>query len=189
MEGNLIGVFGSNLSVKSGLLNSIAKKSETEGIVVYQRNESGKKYSLLDDATYPERIQGYSRIASIADSAMYVFPQEGKLSPADGELALLLDALNLEGIVEAVDISRTSVAEVVKSSFKGLKISSFPIEERESKSSMIDLSKVGARKDYPRDHTLVYVDRAFNVKGVGLVPRFWPGRPTPKAFSGKNAEG
>ncbi len=77
MNGNLIGVFGSKEDLKSAFLASIGKKSETEGIVVYQRNDAGRKFSLLDDTSFPDKIQGYSRIATIADHAVYLFPNEG----------------------------------------------------------------------------------------------------------------
>ena len=169
MNGNLVGVFGSNAASKTAFLSSIGKKSETEGIIVYQRNEAGKRFSFLDDAVYPEKIQGYARIASISDHAYYIFPTDAKLSPSDGELAILLDSLGLKGEIEVVDGSKTAVSDIVRSSFKGLSLSSYEIEERSSKSSMIDLSRVGSRSDYPKDQTLVYIDRAFSVKGVGVV--------------------
>ncbi|HYB03239.1 MAG TPA: hypothetical protein VED17_02170 [Nitrososphaerales archaeon] len=169
MEGDLIGVFGSSSALKSSFLSSIGKKSETEGIVVYQRNEAGKKYSFLDDPTYSEKIQGYARIASICDYAMYLYPQEGKLSPMDGELAVLLDAFGPPGKVEVVDANLPDLSGVLKTAFKGLKLSSYEIEQRDSKSTILDLSQVRARSNYPKESTLVYIDRAFNVKGVGLV--------------------
>ena len=94
----MIGVFGSNPALKSSFLSSVGKKSETEGIIVYQRNEAGKKYSFLDDTSFPDKIQGYSRIASIVDYALYMLPQDGKLAPTDGELAVLLDSLDVDGV-------------------------------------------------------------------------------------------
>jgi selenocysteine-specific translation elongation factor len=169
MEGNIIGVFGSSADLKTTFLSSIGKKSETEGLVVYQRNESGNKYTLLDDISYPDKIQGYSRIASIIDYALYMFPPDGKLSPRDGELAVLLDSLSSSGTVEVIDGSQPNISGIVKSSFKGLSLSNFPIEERTARSSVMDFSHVKPRSDYPKDHLLVYIDRAFNVKGVGLV--------------------
>ncbi len=169
MEGTLIGVFGSNPALKSTFLSSVGKKSETEGIVVYQRNESGKKYSFLDDATFPDKIQGYARISSISDYALYMYPQEAKLAPSDGELAVLLDSFGLEGRVELMDSSIPDLASSLKTSFKGLKLSSYEVEQRDSKSSVIDLSHVIARSNYRADSPLIYIDRAFNVKGVGLV--------------------
>jgi selenocysteine-specific translation elongation factor len=169
MDGNLIGVFGSNPELKATFLSSIGKKSETEGIVVYQRNDSGRKYSLLDDTTFPDKIQGYSRIATIADYSLYLFPNDGKLQPSDGELAVLLDSIDAAGRVIVVDGTQPNIAATVKTSFKGLRLSNFPVEERSAKSSVIDFSEVKPRPDFPKDHPLVYIDRAFNVKGVGLV--------------------
>jgi selenocysteine-specific translation elongation factor len=168
LNGNLVGVFGSNPTLKSEFLSSIGKKSETEGIIVYQRNESGKKFSFLDDSLFPERIQGYARIAAISDSAYYIFPKDGKLTPCDGELAILLDSLGLTGEIEVIDGSEAAVSDIVKSSFKGISLSSYKIQERSSKSSVIDLSRIESRS-YPKDQTLVYIDRAFSVKGVGVV--------------------
>jgi selenocysteine-specific translation elongation factor len=169
LEGTLVGVFGANPSLKTSFLSSIGKKSETEGIIVYQRNEAGKRYSLLDDGTFPERIQGYARIASICDYALYSYPPEGKLSPPDGELAVLCDAFALDGTAELIDGSIPDFGTAIKTSFKGLKVSTYRTDTRDSKSSVINLSAAKARGDYPAGTTLVYIDRAFNVKGVGLV--------------------
>ena len=169
LEGNLIGVFGSNGALKSSFLSSIGKKSETEGIVVYQRNEAGRKYSLLDDPGYPDKIQGYARIASICDYALFMYPQEGKLAPTDGELAVLLDAYGLHGKVELVDSSMPDLPGKLKTSFKGLTLSTYDVDERDGKSSLIDLSQVSAKSNYPENATLIYIDRAFSVKGVGVV--------------------
>lgn len=169
LKGDLVGVFGSSSETKSSFLGSIGKKSETEGIVVYQRNEGAKKYSFLDDSTFPEKIQGYARIASIVDYAYYVFPTNARLSASDGELAILLDSFGMKGEIQVVDGSKDAVSTIVNSSFKGLTLSSYEINERSSKSSIIDLSRVNAKSDYPEDHALVYIDRAFSVKGVGVV--------------------
>ena len=169
MIGNLVGIFGSNQLVKTDFLSSVGKKSETEGMVVYQRNESGKKFSLLDDSFFPEKIQGYARIASIADCAYYIFPSGGKLTPPDGELAVLLDSLGLPGEIEVIDGSVEAASGLIASSFKGTALSKYALVARSVKSSVIDLSKIEQRTDYPKDHTLIYIDRSFNVKGVGLV--------------------
>src|ERR1700680_1183422 len=128
MDGNLIGVFGSNPELKATFLSSIGKKSETEGIVVYQRNDSGRKYSLLDDTTFPDKIQGYARIATIADYSLYVFPNDGKLQPSDGELAVLLDSLSAASRIVVVDGTQPNIGATVKTSFKGLSLSNFPVE-------------------------------------------------------------
>ena len=167
MNGFLCGVFGTNKDQKSLFENSVAKKSEIEGTIVYHKNESGFRYSFLDDAQYPDKLQGYSRIASLSDYFYYIFPSAGKLTPTDGELAVLLDAYGIDGTIELIDSSVGK--ETVRSSFKGLTLSDFPIEERDSKSSIIDLSNIRSSQNFAKTGTLIYIDRAFNVKGVGVV--------------------
>jgi len=169
MRGYLVGVFASNSDQKLAFENSVAKRNEAEGITVFLRSEGGTKYSFLDDSTFPEKIQGYARIASISDHAYYIFPNDGKLSAADGELAVLLDSLGVRGTIEVIDADASAYSEIVKKTFKGVSISEFPIEQRNSKSSVLTLSQIEDRDTWPKNSTLIYIDRAFNVKGVGLV--------------------
>ncbi|HYR03862.1 MAG TPA: hypothetical protein VEO75_00615 [Nitrososphaerales archaeon] len=97
MEGRIVGVFGTDANAKAALLAPITKKSEAEGaIVVHRRVEVGINYSFLDDAQFPEKVQGYSRIASMADHAVYVLPKFAKMAPPDGELAVIIDSFGLE---------------------------------------------------------------------------------------------
>lgn len=168
MDGFIVGIFGTSPSSKSAFLDSIAKKSEVEGLVVYHKTEGGKRFSFLDDSTFPDKIQGYARIASLSDYAFYVFPAGSKLTPPDGELAVLVDSQNLQGSIITVDAPGFS-PELVQSSFKGLSLSKFSVEERNSHSSIMDLSKIKQCAASPKSGTLVYIDRAFSVKGVGLV--------------------
>jgi selenocysteine-specific translation elongation factor len=167
LKGLFCGVFGTNREQKALFENSIAKKSEVQGIIVYHKNESGVRYSFLDDSQFPEKIQGYSRLASLCDYSYYLFPNSAKLTVPDGELAILLDGFGTEGVIEIIDANIAK--ETVYSSFKGLSLSKFPVEEREGKSSVIDLSKVRPSANIPESGTMIYIDRAFTVKGVGLV--------------------
>ncbi|HKW04572.1 MAG TPA: EF-Tu/IF-2/RF-3 family GTPase [Nitrososphaerales archaeon] len=165
MEGTIIGVFGSDPNLKSSFENSIAKKSEVEGITIYHKNEGSLRFSFLDDSSFPEKIQGYARIASLSDYAYYVLPSTPKLTPPDGELVVLVDSFGLNGSILAIDSSPRVDPNLA---FKGLRLANFRLEERSSKSSIIDLS--GIRAGDSKGHgALVYIDRAFNVKGVGLV--------------------
>ncbi len=162
-----MGVFGSDQAQKSLFEDSIAKKSEIEGIVVYHRAESGARYSFLDDRQFPEKIQGYSRIASLVDYALYLYPSGGKLTAPDGELAILINSFGLDGSIELIDGSAS--AQAIQTSFKGLTLSRFPVEERSIKSSILDFSRIRASTSFPSTGTLIYIDRAFGVKGVGVV--------------------
>ncbi len=167
MDGHTIGVFGTDKEQKARFMASVAKKSEVEGMIVYHKNEAGKRYSLLDDPQYPDRIQGYSRIASICDYAYYLLPKGGKLAPPDGELAVLLESFSLPGTVGIIDGAAPS--EVTKAAFRGLRLAEYPTDERAGDSSIIDLSGIGPSPNSPPKGTLVYIDRAFSVKGVGTV--------------------
>ncbi len=167
MEGITVGVFGTDPAIKEKFESSVAKKSEAEGITVYTRTEGGRRYSLLDTSDYPDRIQGYSRIASLVDHALYFFPKSGRLSAPDGELAVLLGAFGLPGRLELPDGVSTPGSAVA--ALKGTEVALYPPEERQSQSSAIDFSSAAPRADFPKGKTLVYVDRVFTVKGVGTV--------------------
>jgi selenocysteine-specific translation elongation factor len=167
MEGILLGVFGTDTYAKSGFESSVAKKSEAEGIAVYTRTEGGRRYSFLDTSDFPDRIQGYARIASLVDHALYFFPKSGRLTAPDGELAVMLGAFGAPGTLELID--GVPAPEVAASSLKGTAVAQYRIEERQGKSAAIDLAYALPRPDFPSSKTLIYVDRVFTVKGVGTV--------------------
>jgi len=167
MDGITVGVFGTDQDVKTTFESSIAKKSEAEGITVYTRIEGGRRYSFLDTSDYPGRIQGYSRIASMVDHALYFLPKAGRLAAPDGELAVLLGAFGLPGKLEIA--GGASTPGFAAAALKGTIVAGYPAEERQSQSSAMDLSSSAPRADFPKDGTLVYVDRVFTVKGVGTV--------------------
>ena len=161
-----VGVFGTDSRAKSAFESAVAKKSEAEGIVVYHRTDAGRRISLLDTVDYPDRIQGYSRIASICDYAYYFFPANGTLTPPDGELAVLLDAFGVQGTSILLD---TVPSELIRSYLKGTSVADFPTDSRASTSSVLDPSGITPRPSLPKEGSMVYVDRAFSVKGVGTV--------------------
>ena len=167
MDGVIIGVFGTDKEMKRKFLAAITKKSEAEGIEVHVRTEDGKRYSFLDVPDYPGKIQGYACVASIADRAYYLFPSSGRLTAPDGELAVLSGAMGLPGTLGLFDGS--SSADFAASSLKGTAPGSYVVEERQSVSASIDTSRFKPGKGYPEAGNLIYVDRAFTVKGVGTV--------------------
>ena len=167
MDGITLGVFGTDMEAKAAFESAVAKKSEAEGIAVYNRADGGRRYSFLDTADYPERVQGYSRIASLVDRALYFFPRSGALTAPDGELAVLLGAFGLSGSLVILD--GTTTPEQAASALKGTSVARFLPDVRTTGSGAIDLAGAAARSDFPKDRTLVYVDRVFTVKGVGTV--------------------
>lgn len=166
-EGIIVGVFGADQEGKKVFEGAVAKKSEAEGMIVYTRLDGGRRYSLLDTPDFPERIQGYSRVASIVDHALFLFPSSGRLAAPDGELAVLLGAFGLPGslLVPAGGVS----PEGASAALKGTPVSAYRPIIRAPQESAFDLSEVAERKDFPKESTLVYIDRAFTVKGVGTV--------------------
>jgi selenocysteine-specific translation elongation factor len=167
LDGITVGVFGTDKEAKAAFESSVAKKSEAEGITVYTRTEGGRRYSLLDTSDYPERIQGYASIASMVDHALYFFPRSGKLSPQDGELAVLLSSFGIPGMLELVEGAQAP--DQARASLRGTSVSNYEVDERQLQSSSIDLSQCSPRGDFPTKGTLVYIDRVFTVKGVGTV--------------------
>lgn len=103
----------------------------------------------------------------MVDHALYFFPRSGKLTPRDGELALLLGSFGMRGTIELLDGAVTQ--EQAKALFKGTAVANYAIDERQLKSATVDLSQASPRADFPEKGTLVYVDRVFTVKGVGTV--------------------
>lgn len=166
MDGVLLGVFGTETDSKAALLSSLGKKSEAEGTIIYHRADSGKKVSLLDDQQFPQRIQGYSMVASISDHAFFMFPRAGRIGAPDGELAILLESFSLPGTIEVVEGS--AGPEAVRAALKGTAVGGYPIEERNLQSTVMDPTKLVLREGAPSG-TLIYVDRAFTVKGIGTV--------------------
>jgi selenocysteine-specific translation elongation factor len=167
MDGITVGVFGTDQQAKAAFESAVAKKSEAEGIAVHTRTEGGRRYSFLDSSDYPGRVQGYASVASFCDHALYFFPNSGRLSAPDGELAVLLTSFGVPGTVEILDGASTS--EFTASALKGTAVAGYRADERQSGGSAIDLSYAVPRSDLPRDKPLVYIDRAFTVKGVGTV--------------------
>ena len=166
MDGITVGVFGTDAQVKASFESAVAKKSEAEGIAVHSRTESGRRYSFLDTSDFPDRIQGYARIASMVDHALYFFPKSGKLAFPDGELAILLGAFGLPGTLEVVDGS--VIPQAATAALRGTAVAQYRVEERQTLSSAIDLSYVQPRAHF-QGKPLVYIDRVFTVKGVGTV--------------------
>ena len=167
MDGIAVGVFGTDSQTKSLFEGAVAKKSEAEGMVVYTRVEGGRRYSFLDTSDYPERIQGYSRVASIVDHALYFYPSSGRMAAPNGELAVLVGAFGLEGTL--VLTGGAPGPEVAGAVLKGTPVAGYTPDIRDLRSSAIDLSRASPRSDFPNEQTLIYMDRVFTVKGVGTV--------------------
>jgi len=103
----------------------------------------------------------------MVDHALYLFPRSGKLTPRDGELALLLSSFGIPGMLEL--LNGTATPDQAIAPLKGTSVANYQIEERQLESAALDLSHASPRGDFPAKGTLVYVDKVFTVKGVGTV--------------------
>ena len=167
MDSFTIGVFSGDEALRTSFLHAVAKKSEAEGLSVHLRTGGGARYSFLEPVDFPERIQTSAKIASFADHAYFLFPMSGKLSAPDGELAVLASSYHLPGSLAVFD--QGASLPTVLGHYKGTAVERYQGEIRQRDSAAIDLSAIRARADLPKEGTLVSIDRAFTVKGVGTV--------------------
>ncbi len=143
--------------------------SEEEGLFLYYHASGGSGFILLDENAYPGKIQDVLKIASISDEALYFLPKEGKLSWMDGELALMLDFLEVsQGKIVATG-DADSARSMAQKVFKGLTLSSFPVVSSGDPSLFSSMGEDRSRSKETGGLAYVSVDQAFNVKGVGLV--------------------
>ncbi|MGA1974449.1 MAG: hypothetical protein ABSG92_02340 [Conexivisphaerales archaeon] len=169
MTVTIASLLGSDATSRRAAASTLGSPSEEEGLLLYYCANSDRGFVLLDESAYPGRIQDVLKIASISDAAVYVLPKDGKLSWIDGELALMLEFMEVTRgkVVATGDIdSARSVAERV---FRGLTLSSFPVCSSGDASLFSDLGQGRSRSKENGGLTYVSVDRAFNVKGVGLI--------------------
>gem|GEM_PF-233140 len=162
-------LLGSDAALRRAVAASLGSPSEEEGLFLYYHASGDNGFILLDENAYPGKIQDVLKIASISDAAVYFLPKDGKLSWMDGELALMLDFLEISQgkIVATGDVnSARSVAQKV---FKGLTLSSFHVVPSSDPSLFSSMGGGRSRSKETGGITYVSVDRAFNVKGVGLI--------------------
>ena len=162
-------LLGSDAGLRRTVASQLGKPSEEEGLSLYYRASGDSGFILLDESAYPGKIQDVLKIASISDAALYFLPRDGKLSWMDGELALMLDFLEMSQgkVITTGDVdSARSIAEKV---FKGLTLSSFPVVSSNDSSLFSSMGEGRSKGKEAGGMTYVSVDRAFNVKGVGLI--------------------
>jgi selenocysteine-specific translation elongation factor len=162
-------LLGSDATSRRSVASCLGNPSEEEGLYLYYHARGDGGFILLDENTYPGKIQDVLKITSISDAALYFLPKDGKLSWMDGELALMLDFLDMSQgkIVATGDVdSARSIAQKV---FKGLTLSSFQVVSTSDPSLFSSMGEGRSRSKETGGLAYVSVDRAFNVKGVGLI--------------------
>ncbi|MEM0288229.1 MAG: hypothetical protein QXG05_08710 [Nitrososphaerota archaeon] len=164
INGQIIGVFSTDSQLKTEFLRAQGKKHEESPLIIYQRVSGENTYTFLDTDQYPEKISTYGRIASLVDYVFYILPKDGKIDANDGELALLFDSLAIKGII--VDMRNMFEEVQIRRSFMGSIVTNYQFERfTGSASKLFDKPK----SDNQNAETLIWIDKAFEVKGVGSV--------------------
>ncbi|WP_291764508.1 translation elongation factor [Caldivirga sp. UBA161] len=143
IKGTIITVLSSNEAEAIKLAELMGKRSEER---IYYR----KRDDLVKSILVPPVNRIIDEAVALSISTAFYLKVPGELTWIDGELALLAEASGLRGVV------LPNNADSFRRIFRELRISNYVSEFTEVNA---DAEDVG----------VVYVDRAFNVKGVGLV--------------------
>ena len=140
-RGSITTVLASTAEEASQLAERLGKKTENR---IYYRRVG----DLIRSVLTPEGLLDQAEALTVSSS---FYLKMSKITAVEGELALLAEASGLKGVVIPPDD-----LETFKKVFGELKVSEMVGEFKEL--------------DEPvQDRGYVYVDRAFNVKGVGVV--------------------
>lgn len=143
IKGTIITVLSSNEAEAIKLAELMGKRSEER---IYYR----KRDDLVKSILVPPVNRILDEAVALSISTAFYLRVPSELTWIDGELALLAEASGLRGVVMPDDV------DGFRRVFGELRISNYVSEFTEVNA---DAEDVG----------VVYVDRAFNVKGVGLV--------------------
>ncbi|WP_054855803.1 hypothetical protein [Vulcanisaeta sp. JCM 16161] len=145
LRGSIITVLSTNEQEAIKLASMLGKRDRGEERVYYR-----KIGELVRSVLIPSPSSILDEAIALSISSSFYFRVNNEVTWLDGEKALLLEASGIPGVVLADD------ANLFMRYFGELSISKFVSEFRE-----LD-------PEVP-DRGIVYVDRAFNVRGVGVV--------------------
>ncbi|QKQ99773.1 translation elongation factor [Metallosphaera tengchongensis] len=150
-QGNIISVLTKDKDKSRNLAEKLGKLHEDGKVRIFYRRNGDYIRSVLTPSEYPEKILEAAEAASLSSK---VFVHVGdELSWVDGEIALLATALGKQ-VFLVTELDEGKVRKV----FKGTALETAEIVRE----PMDDEAKM-------KDKGLVYVDRVFVVKGVGVV--------------------
>jgi len=149
--GGIISVLSSKKQDANEIAEKLGKLHEEGKIRIYYRRNGDFIRSVLVPSEYPEKILDAAEAVSLSSYCILHIPEDIKW--VDGEEALLIDALGLPG-----KIVTNLPSDNIKKIFKGLTIEKFEIIK--------DIQEIENKEN---EKGFVYIDRAFVVKGVGVV--------------------
>ena len=151
---------GINISVlgspsRIDFCKNLAKKGATDDFTFYQTSYKGKIITLIEPTRYPKKIKALIDTISLTDYVIFIIDE---LTPDIGEQIVVLDLLNLNGLI-ITDLDITPY-------IKGTNLSTWDIVTNEE-------ARIRIMEDIkPIESTgapVVFVDHAFEVKGIGTV--------------------
>jgi len=142
LKGSIITILGADESEVNSLAEKLGKKTESN---IYYRKIRELIRSVL--APSPQKLLDQAESLSISSS---FYLRISKFNALEAELALMAEASSIQGIVLTDDV------DTFNRYFKELSISKMVSDFKE-----LDIDV--------QDKGYVYIDRAFNVKGVGVV--------------------
>ncbi|BAB67577.1 translation elongation factor [Sulfurisphaera tokodaii] len=142
LKGSIITVLSSDEKDALSLAEKLGKKTENQ---IYYKKIGDLVRSILVPS--PQKILDQAEALSLSS---FFYLRMPKITAVEGELALMAEASGIRGIVLPDD------TETFNKVFKELSISSMVSEFKEEDVEV-------------KDRGYVYIDRTFNVKGVGVV--------------------
>ncbi len=150
--GNITTVLSSDQQVASKIAERLGKLHENAKVNIYYRRNGDYIRSVLVGTQYPDKLICLAEAVTMSSLVILHLPESPKWT--DGELGLLADVSGAK-----VHIVSSLPEDRVKKMFKGT-----GLEGAEIASEVNDIPE-----GEERDRGFVYVDKAFNVKGVGTV--------------------
>ncbi|MCY0850067.1 translation elongation factor [Sulfuracidifex metallicus] len=150
--GNITSVLSSDPQRAGKIAEKLGKLHENAKVNIYYRRNGDYIRSILVATQYPEKLLCLAEAVSLSSRVILNVPDSPKWT--DGELGLLADSSGAKVVITS-DLSEDKVRKM----FKGI-----GLEGSEITQGVNDVPE-GEEKD----KGFIYVDKAFNVKGVGTV--------------------
>lgn len=143
------------------IAGQLGKKGTATDIVIYDRKTAETVYTWTAPLTFPDKIQSLMQAINIAE---YAILNTGKLDKFLGEQIMALDSIGLTDgfVLHSYDVDR----ERLKMLLKNTSLNNFQFIDS------LDQLKHEIAKLKPKGSegpTIIQIDHAFDVKGVGTV--------------------
>ena len=143
------------------IATQLGKKGTTTDITIYDRKTADTVYTWTLPLTFPDKIQPLMQAVNIAE---YAILNVSKLDKFLGEQVMALDSIGLTDgfVLHSYDVDR----EKLKLLLKNTSVANFKFIDSvdELKQAMVKLKPKGSEGP-----TIIPIDHAFDVKGVGTV--------------------